>query len=106
MTDPQVRDQISALSAVVLPEVADAFAVLELTPWNGAPYHQDKPNSPMRLLAFAKGHGLITYLVLDACASRCARCGGVSVRSASRRPSRTRPAMIAPNAATVTRNVI
>jgi hypothetical protein len=65
VTDPQVRDQLSALCVEVLPEVAEAFAMLELIPWNGAPYNQDKPDSPMRLLAFAKGHGLITYLVLD-----------------------------------------
>jgi hypothetical protein len=55
----------SALPAEALPQLAETFAVLELTPWNSAPYNQDKPDSPMRLLAFAKGHGLITYLVLE-----------------------------------------
>lgn len=67
VTDPQVRDQVSALPAEVLPKLAEAFAMLELTPWNGSPYNNDKPDGPMRLLTFApdRGHVLITYLVLD-----------------------------------------
>ena len=30
--------------------------MLELTPWNGAPYHKRRPDSPMRALAFGP-HG-------------------------------------------------
>jgi hypothetical protein len=34
-------------------------------PWNGAPYNVAKPKTPMRVMTFAEGRGLVTYLVLD-----------------------------------------
>lgn len=64
-TDPRVLDQIRALPDDVLPELAAVYDVLELVPWNGAPYNVAKPKSPMRVLSFAEGRGLVTYLVLD-----------------------------------------
>lgn len=65
MTDPQVRAQIRTVPAEVLPELAEAMGVLELMPWNGPPYNEDKPDGSMRQIAFASGHGFVTYLVLD-----------------------------------------
>lgn len=65
VTDPQVRSQIRALPAEVLPLLADAMGVLELTPWNGRPYNQADPDGWMRQIDFADGRGFITYLVLD-----------------------------------------
>ncbi|MEV7042539.1 hypothetical protein [Amycolatopsis sp. NPDC051061] len=41
------------------------YDVLELVPWNGAPCNLVKPKSPMRVLNFADGSSLVTYLVLD-----------------------------------------
>jgi hypothetical protein len=65
VTDPQVRAQIRALPADVLPAFADLMGLLELTPWAGPPYHQDNPDSPMRQLPLAGGRGFVTYLILD-----------------------------------------
>jgi hypothetical protein len=65
VTDPQVRAQIRALPAEVLPALADAMGVLQLTPWNGRPYNAVDPDSWMRQLDFADDRGFITYLVLD-----------------------------------------
>ncbi len=40
--------------------------MLELAPWNGAPYHKHRPDSPMRALPFGPhGEGDIVYLILD-----------------------------------------
>ncbi|MEA5367165.1 hypothetical protein VA596_47095 [Amycolatopsis sp., V23-08] len=41
------------------------YAQLELVPWNGAPYNVAKPKSPMRVLTFTAGRGLVAYLVLN-----------------------------------------
>jgi hypothetical protein len=65
VTDPQVRAQIRVLPAEVLPALADAMGVLQLTPWNGRPYNEADPDSWMRQLDFADDRGFITYVVLD-----------------------------------------
>lgn len=65
VTDPQVRAEIRALPAEVLPLLADAMGVLALTPWNGRPYNEADPDGWMRQLDFADDRGFITYLVLD-----------------------------------------
>jgi hypothetical protein len=41
------------------------MGVLELTPWNGRPYNEEKPDSPMRQLDFDQSRGIVTYLILD-----------------------------------------
>jgi hypothetical protein len=41
------------------------LVVLELAPWNGVPYNEAKPNSPMRTLVFGAGRGKVAYLVLE-----------------------------------------
>jgi hypothetical protein len=40
------------------------MAMLELTPWNGAPLHKDNPGGAVRTLPFGLS-GMITYLILD-----------------------------------------
>ena len=64
-TDPRVLDQLATLPDDVLPELAAVYDLLELVPWNGPAYNVAKPKSPMRMLEFAGGRGLVTYLVLD-----------------------------------------
>ena len=62
--DPDARSQIMALPTHVLTSLADAMAMLELTPWNGAPLHKDNPGGAVRTLPFGLS-GMITYLILD-----------------------------------------
>ncbi|OZM83761.1 hypothetical protein [Pseudonocardia sp. MH-G8] len=65
-TDEQSRQQIDALPADALAPFTEARAVLELVPWNGAPYHRNRPESPMRALTFGPNReGDIVYLVLE-----------------------------------------
>jgi hypothetical protein len=58
--DPDARIQIMALSAYALTSLADAMAMLELTPWNGAPLHKDNPDGAVRTLPFGR-FGMIIY---------------------------------------------
>ena len=53
-----------ALPTYALTSLADAMAMLELTPWNGAPLHKDNPDGAVRTLPFGLS-GMITYLILD-----------------------------------------
>jgi hypothetical protein len=65
-TDEQSQQQIDALPADALAAFAEARAVLEVAPWNGAPYHKHRPESPMRAVTFGShGEGDIVYLILD-----------------------------------------
>lgn len=65
-TDDQSQQQVDALPAEALAPFAEARATLEVAPWNGAPYHNHKPDSPMRALTFGPaGQGDIVYLILD-----------------------------------------
>jgi len=65
-TDDQSQQQVYALPAEALAPFAEARATLEVAPWNGAPYHKHKPDSPMRALTFGPtGQGDVVYLILD-----------------------------------------
>jgi hypothetical protein len=65
-TDDQSQQQIDALPAKALATFAEARTVLEVAPWNGAPYNTLKPDSPMRAVSFGPdGQGDIVYLILD-----------------------------------------
>jgi hypothetical protein len=45
---------------------AQVLGVLEVAPWNGAPYNRSKPDGNLRQLVFgASGNGIVTYLILD-----------------------------------------
>src|SRR5512140_3185708 len=62
--DDEARAQIRALPSDALKDLAEAVAVLQLAPWNGAPFRRDKPEGPLRTLPFG-AVGLITYLILE-----------------------------------------
>lgn len=65
-TDSAVLDQLAALPAEALSGYAEVLDVLDLTPWNGRPYNDEKPDAPMRELVFgAHGEGTVTYMVLE-----------------------------------------
>jgi hypothetical protein len=65
-TDEQSQPQIDALPPDALAPFADAHAALELVPWNGEPYHRNRPDSPMRTLMFGSNReGCIVYLILE-----------------------------------------
>jgi hypothetical protein len=64
--DDQSQHQIDTLPGDALTAFAEARAALELAPWNGAPYHRHRPDSPMRAISFGPhGQGDIVYLVLE-----------------------------------------
>jgi hypothetical protein len=64
--DTAVLDQIAALPARVLPQLAEAFSVPELPPQSGRPYNEDLPDGPMRELIFGtNGEAAITYLIVE-----------------------------------------
>jgi hypothetical protein len=61
--DPDARSHIMALPTHALTSLAEAMAMLELTPWNGAPLHKDNPGAAVRTLPFGR-FGMIIYLIL------------------------------------------
>lgn len=66
VTDSTVLEQLAALPTGALPYYAEVLGVLELAPWNGRPYNEDKPDVPMRELVFGgNGEGTVTYLILE-----------------------------------------
>lgn len=63
---PDAQDQIAALPAVAQSKLSEAFAVLELAPWNGRPVNRQNPGGALRSLMFGPGGaGMVTYLVLE-----------------------------------------
>lgn len=62
--DPLAQEHIAALPREALTALAEAFAVLRLVPWNGAPYNIAKPDGAMRTLSFGPT-GLITYIIVE-----------------------------------------
>lgn len=63
---PEARVQIRALPGKGPTALAEAMAMLELTPWNGAPYNETNPDGAMRQLVFGpNGAGMVTYLILE-----------------------------------------
>ncbi|MPZ00718.1 MAG: hypothetical protein GEU97_22630 [Actinophytocola sp.] len=65
VTDSEVVSQLKALPADALRSYDDAVLVLELAPWNGRSYNDEKPDCSMRELVFDNGFGTITYLILE-----------------------------------------
>jgi hypothetical protein len=62
---PDVRRQIRALPASAERSFAEVLVVLELTPWNGRPYHDANPDGLQNLVFGANGEGMATYLILE-----------------------------------------
>jgi hypothetical protein len=76
--DEQSQPQIDALPREALGPFAEARAVLEVVPWGGDSLNDDKPEAPVRSLAFGPIHqGLVTYLTWSVnAASTCSMCCG------------------------------
>ncbi len=51
-TDEQSQPQLDALPADALGYFAEARAMLETAPWNGAPFNDAYPDAPVRTLTF------------------------------------------------------
>lgn len=65
-TDEQSEPQVNALPEEALGPFAEARVALELAPWNGAPYHRDRPDGIMRAMHFGPhGEGDIVYMILE-----------------------------------------
>jgi hypothetical protein len=58
--DPDARDQLNAVPAGELNTLAEVFAMLELTPWNGQPH----PDGAVRRVLFGDW-GIVVYLILE-----------------------------------------
>lgn len=65
-TDTQSEPQIDALPPHALSSFAEAWAVLEVAPWNGDPINDRDRDAPVRTLTFGPtSQGMITYLILE-----------------------------------------
>lgn len=64
INDDLMHEQVTALPADALPCHAEARTLLEIAPWSGSPYRREKPDGPMRTLAFGSS-GAVTYLILE-----------------------------------------
>jgi hypothetical protein len=63
---PDAVAQVGELPVAALPAYAELIAFLELTPWEGAPYRDDKPDGTMRAMPFGtRAEGLAVYVILE-----------------------------------------
>jgi hypothetical protein len=63
---PDAVAQVDELPVAALAAYAELIAFLELTPWEGAPYREDKPEGTMRTMAFGKrAEGMAVYVILE-----------------------------------------
>lgn len=63
---PEAEAQMAALPDDALVFFAQALSVLELVPWNGEAYNEQKPDGSMRQIEFGDGgRGLVIYLILE-----------------------------------------
>ena len=51
---PDAVAQVDQLPVSALSAYSELIAFLELTPWEGAPYREDKPDGPMRTMPFGQ----------------------------------------------------
>jgi len=66
IADEDVLQQLAALPVEALDAYAELLTVLELTPWNGQPQHEDNPDGAVRRWAFGPGlAGHVVYLILE-----------------------------------------
>jgi hypothetical protein len=63
---PDAVAQVDELPMPALAAYAELIAFLELTPWEGAPYRDDKPDGNMRTMPFGKrAEGMAVYVILE-----------------------------------------
>ncbi|MGH3767693.1 MAG: hypothetical protein ACRDS0_28405 [Pseudonocardiaceae bacterium] len=70
--------QVTALPADALDAHAEVLEVLQLTPWNGRPQHENNPEGAVRRWTFRSGQaGQVVYLVLEEQQRHtCCSCSG------------------------------
>lgn len=63
---PDAVAQVDELPVPALSAYAELIAFLELTPWEGAPYRDDKPDGNMPTIPFGKrAEGMAVYVILE-----------------------------------------
>ena len=63
---PEAREQVDGLPVDALPHYAELIAFLELTPWGGPSYREDKPGGNLRKMLFGqRAEGIAVYLILE-----------------------------------------
>jgi hypothetical protein len=63
---PDAVALVAELPVHALTAYAELIAFLELTPWEGAPYREDKPEGSMRTMPFGKrAEGMAVYVILE-----------------------------------------
>jgi hypothetical protein len=63
---PDAVAQVDEFPVSALSAYAELIAFLELTPWEGAPYRDDKPDGNMRIMPFGKrAEGMAVYVILE-----------------------------------------
>jgi hypothetical protein len=63
---PDATAQADGLPVPALSAYAELIAFLELTPWEGPPYREDKPDGDMRIMPFGKrAEGMAVYVILE-----------------------------------------
>jgi hypothetical protein len=63
---PDAVAQVDELPVPSLSAYAELIGFLELTPWEGAPYRDDKPDGNMRTMPFGKhAEGMAVYVILE-----------------------------------------
>jgi hypothetical protein len=64
--DQRTLAQVAALPRQALDDYAPLLEVLQLTPWNGTPQHEDNPDGAVRRWTFGPGRaGQVVYLILE-----------------------------------------
>lgn len=64
--DRPVIEQVAALPSDALAAYTEVLEVLQLTPWNGKPLHEDNPDGAVRCWDFGPNRqGHVVYMVLD-----------------------------------------
>lgn len=63
---PDVVAQVGELPVSALSAYTELIVFLELTPWEGVPYRDDKPDGNMRTMPFGKrAEGMAVYVILE-----------------------------------------
>jgi hypothetical protein len=62
--DPIAQEQIAVFPPESLRALAEALAVLQVTPWNGESVNRKNPDGAVRRLIFGAGC-FLTYLILE-----------------------------------------
>lgn len=63
--DPPAEQQRDTLPPAGAAAYMELRALLEVSPWSGEPFREDKPDGNMLTQHFGDGHGMATYFVLE-----------------------------------------